>query len=77
MSNHICIKTYLHRHEAEMDRTFLESNDIEALIYADDLGGLAPGMVFGSHGVRLMVAEEQAEEALGLLASMPGTHPPG
>ena len=70
MSNHIYIKTYLHRHEAEMDRAFLDSNGIEALIHADDLGGMMPGLAFGA--VRLLVAEEQAEEALELLEQPPG-----
>ncbi len=77
MSNHICIKTYLHRHEAEMDREFLETSGIDAVIHADDLGGMMPGLAFGAAGVRLLVAEEQAEESLELLASMPGTLPPG
>lgn len=73
MTDQICIKTYLHRYEAEIDRTFLESNGIEALIYADDLGGMAPGMVFGSQGVRLLVAENQVEEASVLLDIEPET----
>lgn len=76
MSNHICIKTYLHRHEAEMDREFLETSGIDAVILADDLGGILPSLLWGAV-VRLMVVEEQAEEALELLGSMPGTHPPG
>ena len=76
MSNHICIKTYLHRHEAEMDREFLETSGIDAVILAGDLGGILPSLLWGAL-VRLMVAEEQAEEALELLGSMPGTHPPG
>ena len=76
MSNHICIKTYLHRHEAEMDREFLETSGIDAVILAGDLAGILPSLLWGAL-VRLMVAKEQAEEALELLESMPGTHPPG
>ncbi len=53
-----------------MDRAFLDSNGIEALIHADDLGGMMPGLAFGA--VRLLVAEEQAEEALELLEQPPG-----
>ena len=71
MSNHICIKTYLHRHEAEMDREFLEASGIEVVILAGDLGGILPGLLWGAQ-VRLMAAEEQAEEALALLKSSPG-----
>ncbi len=69
MTDHVCIKTYLNRHEAELDRAFLDSNGIEALIHADDLGGMMPGLAFGSAGARLLVAEGQAEEALELLES--------
>ena len=76
MSNHICIKTYLHRHEAEMDREFLETSGIDAVLLIGDLGGILPGLLWGAV-VRLMVVEEQAGEALELLEFMPGTHPPG
>ncbi len=69
MNDSICIKTYLNRHEAELDRAFLDSNGIDALIHADDLGGMMPGLAFGMAGARLMVAEGQAEEALELLES--------
>ncbi len=76
MNGTTCIKTYLNRHEAEMDREFLETSGIDAVILAGDLGGILPSLLWGAL-VRLMVVEEQAEEALELLASMPGTHPPG
>ncbi len=77
MTAHVCIKTYLNRHEAELDRAFLDSSGIEALIHADDLGGMMPGLAFGAAGVSLLEAEEQAEEDLELLGSLPGTLPPG
>jgi len=77
MTGAVCIRTYLARAAAEIDRAFLDSNGIEALIHADDLGGMMPGLAFGAAGARLLVVEEQAEEALELLGSMPGTHPPG
>lgn len=72
MTNHVCIKTYLHRHEAEIDREFLEASGVDAVILAGDLGGILPGLLWGA-GVRLMVAEEQAEEALELLDIKPET----
>lgn len=59
-----------------MDREFLETSGIDTVILAGDLGGILPGLLWGAV-VRLMVAEEQAEEALELLGSLPGTHPPG
>lgn len=71
MTNHVCIKTYLNRHEAELDRAFLDSNGIDALIHADDLGGMMPGLAFGAAGARLLVAADRAGEALALLEQPP------
>ncbi|UCH63328.1 MAG: DUF2007 domain-containing protein [Fidelibacterota bacterium] len=66
MNEATCIKTYLNRHEAEMDREFLESSGIPAVILAGDLGGILPGLLWGAT-VRLMVAQDQAGDALELL----------
>ena len=66
MTNHVCIKTYLNRHEAEMDRELLETSGINAVILAGDLGSILPALLWGA-AVRLMVAEDQAGEALELL----------
>ena len=76
MNDATCIKTYLNRHEAEMDREFLETSGIDAVMLAGDLGGILPSLLWGAT-VRLMVAEDLAGEAADLLESMPGTHPPG
>ena len=72
MNDATCIKTYLNRHEAEMDREFLETSGINAVILASDLGSILPALLWGV-AVRLMVAEDQAGEALELLESLPGT----
>ncbi len=67
MNDATCIKTYLNRHEAEMDREFLETSGINAVILASDLGSILPALLWGA-AVRLMVAEDKVEEALELLA---------
>ena len=67
MANYICIRTYLSRHEAEIDREFLKTSGIQAVIFAGDMDGIFPGLLVGAPA-RLMVAEQQAEEALELLA---------
>ena len=72
MNDATCIKTYLNRHEAEMDQEFLETSGINAVILASDLGSILPALLWGV-AVRLMVAEDQAGEALELLESLPGT----
>ena len=66
MNDATCIKTYLNRHEAEMDQEFLETSGINAVILASDLGSILPALLWGV-AVRLMVAEDQAGEALELL----------
>ncbi|MFC1543045.1 hypothetical protein ACFL4K_00735 [Candidatus Neomarinimicrobiota bacterium] len=66
MTDYICIKTYLHRHEAEMDRDFLEASSIAAIILAGDLGGILPSLLWGK-SVELMVVADQAGRALELL----------
>ena len=73
MNDSICIKTYLNRHEADLDRAFLESCGFRVRIKADDLGGMMPGLDFGAAGVRLLVAKGRAGEALELLESIPGS----
>ena len=67
MSDLVCLRTYLYRHEAELDQALLEAGGIRAMVSADDAGGMQPGMLFGSGGARLLVVEDQAEEALKLL----------
>ena len=59
---HVTLKTYPYRHEAELDRAFLESNGIRVMTIGDDLSGWAPGRVFGGRGVRLLVPKDQAEQ---------------
>ncbi|UCD36755.1 MAG: DUF2007 domain-containing protein [Fidelibacterota bacterium] len=68
MTDHICIQTYYSRSAAEMDAAYLQSQGIEALVQADDLGGMVPGIAFGEQGVRLLIPKDQAEEALKLLS---------
>ncbi|MFC1548169.1 hypothetical protein ACFL5M_06545 [Candidatus Neomarinimicrobiota bacterium] len=66
-----CIKTYLNRHEAEMDQALLESCGFLARISADDAGGMQPHLLYRAKGARLLVPEDQAEEAKALLDASP------
>ena len=69
MTGQVCIKTYLHRYEADLARALLASGGIPSLIVADDAGGMQPHMLFGTGGVRLWVSDDRAEEAGQLLAA--------
>ena len=58
----IDIKTFSSRQDAELAKGFLASNGIDAVVSGDDYGGIHPGLSF-STGVRLLVKEEDVEEA--------------
>ena len=67
MSDIICIKNYNNRVEAELAKSFLEDSDIEAVVSADDCGGMRPHLLLGTNGTRLLVKEEDAQKALEVL----------
>jgi len=62
----ICVKRFLNRHEAELAKGLLDANDVDCYVAADDGGGMRPGQSFASP-VRLMVKEQDAEQALEVL----------
>ena len=67
--NLVNIKTYYNRHEAELAKGFLSVNGINAVVSGDDYGGIQPGLSCLSFttGVKLLVKEEDAEKAKGML----------
>ncbi len=67
MTDLICIKNYNNRTEAELVKSLLESSGIEAIISADDCGGMRPHLLLGTNGTRLLVKEEDAQKALDVL----------
>ena len=67
-----CIRTYDSREEADLAGSFLESNSIQANVFADDCGGWRPGL-HSSEGVRLMVLQKDTERALQLLNEIDAT----
>ena len=62
----IKIITYSSWHEAELAKGFLSVNGINAVVFGDDYGGILPAFSF-STGVQLLVKEEDAEKAKGIL----------
>jgi hypothetical protein len=62
----VILKTYASRHEAELGKGILSVNGIDGFIFADDYGGINPGLSF-STGVRLVVKKRDAEKALDIL----------
>ena len=62
----VVIETFSSRAVAELAAGLLESEGIEALVMADDAGGLYPMLQF-IRGVRLLVAKEDAAQAREIL----------
>ncbi len=58
----INIKTYSSRHDAELAKSFLVSNGVNAVVSGDDYGGIHPGLSF-STGVQLLVKEKDVKKA--------------
>lgn len=58
------VRTYTTRYDAELGKSILEANEIEALIAADDAGGgtLGAGLAF-VQGVQLLVHPDDLERA--------------
>jgi hypothetical protein len=71
MSDMICVKTFDRRFEAEIAKSLLEENGIQALVAVDDAGGIWPDLGYTTGGARLCVMEEHTDEAIALLQSQP------
>jgi hypothetical protein len=62
----ITVKTFLTRAEAEVAKSFLAANGINAKVRADDAGGMRPTMSMGS-GADLQVEHTNLKKAADLL----------
>lgn len=70
MSKAIPIASFPSRTEAEIVVALLESEGIAAAISADDAGGAYPFSLSG--GAQVVVDEDDAKEALDVIARSPG-----
>lgn len=64
------VATFTKRHEAEIGWAALRSAGIEAMVIADDEGGLNPGF-FADYGIRLVVRREDLDAARAVLEPGP------
>ncbi|HKW88654.1 MAG TPA: DUF2007 domain-containing protein [Candidatus Acidoferrales bacterium] len=62
----VIARAYSYRHEAEIGKSMLEANGIDAMIYSDDSGGEYPSLS-SSNGVRVIVRRSDVETARKLL----------
>ena len=70
-SDLVCVRTFIHRHEADLAQSILQANGIPGMISAQDQGGLAPHLLTGSGGVQLIVRAEDADAARQVLDDDP------
>jgi hypothetical protein len=56
------VRTYSADHDAELGKSILEANGIEAVIASDEAGGTIPGLAL-TRGVQLLVDAELLEKA--------------
>ena len=69
MANLVRIKTYQNRMEAELAKGLLESQDIKAMVSADDAGGAHPALLWAIGGVHLLVMKKDVQKATEILGS--------
>lgn len=65
----VAVGTYPNRIDADLAQSALEAAEIEAIVTADDAGGLQPGLWVGE-GVRVLVRAEDAERAKEILGGI-------
>jgi putative signal transducing protein len=62
----VVVAEYSNRIEAELAQGALEAADIDAIVSADDAGGVQPGL-WGGEGVKVLVRAEDLDEAKKVL----------
>ena len=67
----VTVQTYYSREEAELGKSFLEANGIDAVIATDDAGAAGLGLAF-AQGVRLLVKAEDTLKAEELFKESEG-----
>lgn len=65
----VLIKIFSNEMSARIAQSFLKASGIEVVVLKDDEGGMAPSLQ-STMGVRLLVDQEHAEEALKLLQNV-------
>ena len=68
-ANLVMVQSFATQMEADMAKSALESAGIPVMIQADSAGGLRPHMAWASGGFKLLVREEDEDEARSVLGS--------
>ncbi len=67
MSDLVTVRSFGSREAASIAADYLAQHGIQAVVTADDAGGLLPSLAYSGTGVSLMVLEADAERAGELL----------
>jgi hypothetical protein len=70
----VVAREFLNRFEADVAKSALDAAGINAIVVADDAGGMRPGMWMGS-AVQLLVHEGDLEPAIEILETTATTRP--
>ena len=63
----VVVRTFATEAEADIAASALESAEIDAMIQADTAAGMRPHIAWASGGFKLLVREEDADEARKVL----------
>ncbi len=73
MSELILLKTYYHKHDAEIAIGLLKNAGIEAILQSDDAGGFRQHLTLGMGNNRVLIQEKDSEKALEIIKSLDET----
>ena len=65
--NLVVVHSFRNRPEAELAKGALEAAGIDSMIQADSIGGMRPHVAWASGGFKLLVREDDEEEAREIL----------
>ena len=67
MADFILLKTYFHKHDAEMVVGLLKDAGIQAMLQSDDAGGFRPHLNLGMGNNRVIIKKVDEEKALEVI----------
>ncbi len=68
-ANLVVIRAFGTAAEAEQAKSALESAGIASMIQADSVGGMRPHVAWASGGYKILVREDDADEASAILSA--------
>jgi len=70
MSELILLKTYYHKHGAQMAVGLLQDAGIEAMLQSDDAGGFRHHLTLGMGNNRVMIQKKDAKKAVDVIENV-------